>query len=113
MKNYALITGAASGIGLELANELENTSIKVTVLCPGLTKTNFSKSAGNENPNYGLFYGSPEYVAKYGFDALKKGKPLAIPYFYNKLIINILNLLPKKSSVNIIRYLMKKRKFHP
>ncbi|MBW6536130.1 MAG: SDR family oxidoreductase [Mariniphaga sp.] len=94
---------------LALASELENTNIKVTVLCPGLTKTNFSKATGNENPNYGLFYGSPEYVAKYGFDALEKGKTLAIPYFYNKLICSVLNILPKKTSANIIRHLMESR----
>lgn len=94
---------------LALAGELKETNIKVSALCPGLTKTNFSKTTGNENPNYSLFYGLPEYVAQYGFDALEKGKILAIPYFYNKLICSMLNILPKKTSVNIIWHLMEKR----
>lgn len=95
---------------MALANEFMETNIKVTVLCPGLTKTNFYKATGNVKPNYGLFYGSPEYVAKYGFDALEKGKTLAIPYFYNRLIINLLKIVPKNQATKIMKFLMLKNR---
>lgn len=109
MSTYYAAKSYLISFTLALANELGKTSIKVTVLCPGLTKTNFSKVTGNGKPINGTFSGSPEVVARHGFHALEKGKTIAIPYFYNKLIYNILKIVPKKSAASIIRRMLQKK----
>ena len=109
MSTYYAAKSYLISFTLALANELGNTNIKVTVLCPGLTKTNFSKGTGNGKPIYGTFSGSPEFVARHGFNALEKGKTIAIPYFYNKLIYTILKFVPKKRAAKIIRLMLQKK----
>jgi short-subunit dehydrogenase len=69
-------------------SELRGTNVSVTALCPGPTKTNFEKAAHADSSR--LFKGrllSPEYVARYGYSALMKGKSVAIPGFGNKVLI--------------------------
>ena len=96
-KTYLLFLSQA------IANELIGTNITVTALCPGMTKTMFQKTNGNENPNFGLFSASAHYVAKYGFQAMEKGKVVAIPCFYNRIIANIHRLLPLNLATKISR----------
>lgn len=96
-KTYLLFLSRA------IANELKGTNVTVTTLCPGMTKTMFQKTNGNENPNFGLFCASAYSVAKYGFQAMEKGKIVAIPYFYNHVIANIHRLLPLNFATKISR----------
>lgn len=84
---FILITGASGGIGEAaskvfvrsftevITEEFKPYTIQVTLLCPGLTKTNFNKAAGIENvkgkglnTEYNSSTQTPEQVAE---EALK------------------------------------------
>ena len=90
-----------------LANEVKNTGVTVTVLCPGKTKTNFGNmAANNSNSKVGKirsFTADPVVVARYGYKAMKAGRSLAIPGMSNKIIAFVLKLLPRTLTTNLIR----------
>jgi len=89
--------------GMALSNELKDSNITVTTLCPGVTKTNFQKSNGNYLPKFGLFSTSPEKVASYGYNVLMRCKPLAIPCFYNRILASLHRFLPLRSATQLSR----------
>ncbi len=72
-----------------IAEELKNYDITVSVLCPGATKTNFSKNAGKKDNANAM---SPEFVAKKGYEGLMKRKVTIVPGMQYKLFV----LLPRK-----------------
>lgn len=96
--------------GLAIANELKGTNVKVTTMCPGMTKTNFQKTNGNVSSKYGILCASASSVAKIGFRALKKGKILVIPHFYNHIIANIHRLVPLVVAAKLSRSLQEKNR---
>ncbi|HKJ41232.1 MAG TPA: SDR family oxidoreductase [Sunxiuqinia sp.] len=72
---------------LSVAVELKDSNVSVTALCPGVTKTGFQKSVGDENPKVKWKMACPKKVAAFGYQAMKKGKILAIPGTMNKMLI--------------------------
>lgn len=103
-KTYLLSFGRA------ISNELKGTNVTLTTLCPGMTKTMFQKRNGNLNPSFGFLCASPEYVALYGYRALKKGKSVAIPCFYNRIISNIHRFLPLEFATNLSRAIQERNR---
>jgi len=93
-----------------IANELKNTNVTVTVLCPGMTRTGFQSANGNPNPKYGILSTTAQKVANYGFQALMKGKSVAIPRFYNRIISNIHRFLPLETATRLSRFLQEKNR---
>lgn len=81
-----------------LANELKETGVTVTCLCPGLTDTEFQTRAGTEQTN--LFRRTramtAETVARSGYRALMKGQPLVIAGFRNRLLAQSLRVSPRR-----------------
>jgi len=82
-----------------LSFELKNTSISVTCLSPGSTKTDFMERAEMKNPKIlataeklGM---NPEDVAKIGLDAMFKGIPEIIPGLINWVGAFLTRLIPK------------------
>jgi short-subunit dehydrogenase len=67
--------------------ELKPQGISVTTLCPGPTESEFKVRAGSERSRlFEAFVMDAPRVARVGFDAMMKGKPVAIPGLRNKLI---------------------------
>ena len=69
-----------------LAEELRGTGVTVTTLCPGPTRSEFQKRAGIENINmlrWNVMMSSEE-VARYGYEALMRGRRIAVPGLLNK-----------------------------
>ena len=75
--------------------ELRPYNISVSALCPGATKTNFSKSAGKADTKIAL---SANFVAKKAYEGVMKGKPVIVPGVRNKLFIK----LPRQVVMHII-----------
>lgn len=69
-----------------ISKELKPYGVQVSVLCPGATKTNFSRRAGRADSGIAM---SAEYVAKYTYKALKKNKLYIVPGLKNKLFIRL------------------------
>lgn len=69
-----------------LAFELEGTGVTVTVLCPGATATEFAAVSGTSKMK--LFQSGVAdavSVARFGLDAARAGKVIAVPGLMNKL----------------------------
>ncbi|MFY0592729.1 SDR family NAD(P)-dependent oxidoreductase [Roseivirga sp.] len=91
-----------------LANEMKGSGIKATVLCPGMTKTNFAKANGNDDPNIKFNIMDSDYVAEYAFNALMKGKVVAVPGFWNQLSAFLPRLLSRNRVANMVGNIQRK-----
>ena len=76
--------------------ELKPMGITVTTLCPGPTESEFKVRAGSQRSRlFEAFVMDAPRVARVGYDAMMKGKPLAIPGLRNKLIPVAARLTPR------------------
>jgi len=86
-----------------VAHEIKNTGVTVTALCPGPVRTGFEKEAGMSES--GLFEkaASPETTAHYGYEAMLKGKLVAISDVKLKFMLNwLLPVLPRKTVLRLV-----------
>lgn len=87
-----------------IAEELRNTGVTVTALCPGATKTEFADTANMGNSK--LFKGAvdPNSVAEKGYNAMEKGKLVEITEGSSKFLVNIaLPFMPRKMVLSTVR----------
>jgi short-subunit dehydrogenase len=93
-----------------LANELTETGVTVTCLCPGPTDTEFQKRAGTEETL--LFRRmrpmDAKTVARDGYRGLMKGKSLVISGFGNWLLAESLRVSPRRLVTAISRRLIER-----
>ena len=94
-----------------LAEELRNSEITVTALCPGPTDTDFADTAEMGSSRLFNTFGIADAadVAKYGFDAMMSGKRLAIPGIKNKILAQANRLAPRSLSAKIARIAQESR----
>lgn len=77
-----------------LSYELKDYNIKVSVLCPGPTRTNFEKNANVKFGNINTY--SAKFVVDYTYKKFMKTKKVIIlPGFYNKIFSITPKLLPR------------------
>lgn len=90
-----------------LAEELADTNVTVTTLCPGATKTNFASVANVEKTK--MFSGamSSVEVAKQGYQALMAGKRVVITGNTNKVGAYAAKFLPRSLAAKIAKYVAK------
>ena len=69
-----------------LSEEFKQYGIIVSAVCPGATKTQFSKRAGRRENKFAM---CPEYVAKKAVKGLEKKKRVIVPKFIYKCFIRI------------------------
>jgi len=92
-----------------LAEELKESGVTVTALCPGPTATQFSKRAELEKSR--LFKGGivpvldAATVAKIGYDGLSKGQCVVIPGLINRIGVFSVRLTPRKLVAQIAKQL--------
>ncbi len=84
-----------------LARELKGTSVRVTALCPGPTKTGFLINAGRKKPSEQNLP-SAQSVAEFGYQALCKGKTVAVHGFKNKSMVALSRVAPKELIADLI-----------
>jgi uncharacterized protein len=87
-----------------LANELHESGVKVTALCPGPTRTGFQEQAKMEDSK--LVAGEimdARTVARAGYAGLMKGKTTVIPGRRNQLGAVAMRLVPRSTAARIIR----------
>jgi short-subunit dehydrogenase len=77
--------------------EIRNSGVTLTCLCPGPVHTEFAATAGLHESR--LFTQSSVAgagsVARYGYNAMMKGKRIAIPGPFNKLMVQVERFLPR------------------
>ncbi|TGG87788.1 SDR family NAD(P)-dependent oxidoreductase [Geotoga petraea] len=86
-----------------LSEELADTNITVTALCPGAAKTNFGKVADVEDKKMFSNAMNAERVAKVGYKALMKNKRIVVPVATNKIASFLVKILPRKWSAKIAK----------
>jgi uncharacterized protein len=90
-----------------LAEELKDSGVTVTALCPGPTATEFSKRAELEKSR--LFKGGlipvldPATVAKIGYEGLMKGQRIVIPGLMNKIGAFAPRFIPRRLVTQITK----------
>lgn len=92
--------------------EIKNSGVKIIILCPGPTGTDFFiKASGNKRNT--IKYNktaTPYEVASFGFNAIKKNKLIVIPGIRNRIYVNILKFIPRKLTTYVLYRLKKKNK---
>ena len=78
-----------------LYGEYRNTGIKITLLCPGATETEFARKANIEQTLLFKFaVMKPDKVVKIAYPKIIKGKRLIIPGIYNKFLVFFSKIMP-------------------
>jgi short-subunit dehydrogenase len=91
-----------------LALEYKKDNINVTVLCPGVSRTNFFKRAGMPESSWLLQsnLGTANAVALAGYKGLMKGKSIVTPGLRNKFVSKSYRWLPRKVIAEITKKLV-------
>lgn len=76
-----------------IAMELKPYNVTVCTICPGATRTNFSKSAGKKDMPGAM---SARFVAKKAYDGLENNKRVIIPGIQNKIFLKLPRMLLAK-----------------
>lgn len=94
-----------------IANEFKDKGIKVSVLCPGPTESNFQNKADMRKSKLVTDRKLPTSyeVALYGYNSLMKGKVVAIHGFMNKVMMFIIRFLPRKLTVSLVRQMSEQK----
>ncbi|MGB3312940.1 MAG: SDR family oxidoreductase [Albidovulum sp.] len=92
-----------------VAEELRDSPVTVTVLCPGATATNFIKDAQMEDIALlkALPVASAKRVAKAGWTAMKKGKRIRVTGLLNKFFAVSPRFAPRALTTRITALFMK------
>lgn len=87
-----------------IANELRGTGVTVTCLAPGATETGFQERARmGDVPLFRVAVADASSVAKAGYSAMKKGKPLVIPGLKNKVLVFSTKVSPRSLVTKVSR----------
>jgi len=98
-------------LSLALSDELRGTGVTVTTLCPGPTRTEFAHTAGARKT--GMFLGGrgddPADVARRGYEAMLKGRPLVVVGAVNRTLVFATRLAPRPFAASIARRLAERK----
>ncbi|GAC1393004.1 MAG: SDR family oxidoreductase [Vulcanimicrobiaceae bacterium] len=94
-----------------IENELNDTGVTVTCLCPGATETGFQSRANMGNVRlFSVAVADAASVAKAGYDGLMQGKSVVIPGFKNKALAFSTRFSPRKLVTKISRAVVERTK---
>jgi uncharacterized protein len=93
-------------------NEVSDKGVTVTTLCPGATESGFQVAAAMEESALvkGKKLPTSKEVAAYGYEAMLKGKTVAIHGMMNYLMANSVRFTPRALVVKLTRKLQDKSK---
>lgn len=111
MAVYYATKAYVNSLSQALSNELAGTGVTVTCLCPGPTRTEFAAAAGRrEGKSFSVAQRlTARDVAEIGVAAMKRGTPVVVPGFGNKLLIAAERFLPRGVVVRGVRWMQQKR----
>ena len=91
-----------------LAEEMQETGVVISVLCPGPTATGFTARAGLGDSK--LQVSNAAAVARAGYQGFREGQRIVIPGFNNKLLAESVRLMPRKLVTKIVRRMQERRR---
>jgi short-subunit dehydrogenase len=94
-----------------IAEELRDSGVVVTALCPGPTATEFAQIAHVDVSRLFAFgvVADARSVAKFGYDSLQRGARVAIPGAQNKLIAQARRFAPRGVVTRVVRLIQERR----
>jgi short-subunit dehydrogenase len=94
-----------------IAEEVAGSGVTVTVLCPGPTATGFGARAkiGRSRLNRFVPPMTAEAVARIGYRAMLRGKPVAVAGLGNRAIVLLVRFLPRRFAVRVAHRLQASR----
>ncbi len=96
---YAATKSFVLNFSQAIASELKPHGITVTALCPGLTETGFVEGANMEGTKFldkaKSSMATAEDVAEYGYEAMMKGKTVAVHGMVNSIMAQSSRFLPR------------------
>ena len=94
-----------------IADELRNSGVTVTALCPGPTQTGFAEVAKmTESRLFTMMRPmSSADVARAGYRGMMSGKRLVIPGAKNKMLVQSLRVSPRRTVTALVRKFQEKR----
>ena len=94
-----------------IADELRNSGVTVTTLCPGPTHTGFAEIANmTESRLFTMMRPmSSEDVARAGYKGMMGGKRLVVPGAKNKLLVQSLRVSPRRAVTTLVRKFQENR----
>lgn len=90
-----------------LVQELKETGITVTTLCPGPTATNFGKVASADKTKIFSKTMAADVVTKIGYNGLMKNKRVVIPGATNKAMVYLVKFLPRSLVTKVVMFISK------
>jgi short-subunit dehydrogenase len=95
---------------LAIGEELADTGVTVTALCPGPTETDFEETAGMEGVR--AFQGSmpmtADKVAETGYKAMVDGDRVVVAGLRNKMMVELERMLPERLVTKMSKAMMSK-----
>jgi len=94
-----------------ISNEVSGSGVTVTTLCPGPTSSGFQQAASMHESRLvkGRILATSREVAEYGYNAMLKGKSVAIYGILNYLLANSVRFFPRSAVLKIARFIQDKR----
>lgn len=90
-----------------LRNELKAANVQVSVVCPGITQTEFRARAGiHDKKDSGM---TAERVAEIAFRDLTRGKFLIVPGWQNNFFVFMSKYLPSDLLTSVVRFINNRR----
>ncbi len=108
--SYAATKSYTYSFSRAIRDELKESDINVSCLCPGPTKSDFFDNAGfDENGIEGIKMDADK-VVRIALDHLFENKALIVPGFSNKVGVFMSRYLPSSLLISLTRYLFRPRK---
>lgn len=104
MANYSATKAYVISFSLGVAEEVRESGVMVSVLCPGPTFTGFQERAGiRENQFLKLVFADSRTVAQAGYEGLMAGKAVIIPGFFNRMSVFVSRISPLSLTARFLK----------
>lgn len=93
-----------------IAEELRDSGVTVTALCPGPVATEFHGISGGAAESFGAkSIADVSEVARFGYHALQAGTRVAVPGVQNKIVVQARRLAPRRLVTRLVRLVQERR----
>jgi short-subunit dehydrogenase len=107
---YGATKAFVNSLTQALHEELRGTGVRVQLLCPGFTRTEFQEVAGVNTDDVPAFaWMTPEAVVDASLEGLRRGELLVIPGAGNKVMGAVLRTLPSAAASRLGAVLLRRR----
>ena len=108
---YSATKSFVTSLTEALHEESRGSGVRVTALCPGLTKTEFqgiSNTTGFESQFPRIAWTSARMVARAGLSGVAKGKAIVVPGLLYKVLVSVSSVMPRRLQRRFVRVLTRR-----